>query len=144
MKKRLNSITLGVSDLARSRAFYEALGWEVDAELGDEGPLFFQAGDMLVALWGRNHLAEDSCVEDTPGWGGVTLAVSFSSPAEVDQVIEEARKAGAKIAKEPEKAFWGGYGAIFHDPDGHPWEAFHHPEWTVTENGGLYMSPPDS
>ncbi len=144
MKQRLNSITIGVADLARSRAFYEALGWKVDGELGEEGPIFFQAGETVIAIWGRDELAEDSCVDNSPGWGGITLAVSYGTQAEVDAVIEEARAAGARIGKEPELAFWGGYGAIFVDPDGHPWEVYHHPDWTVTEDGGLQMSAPGS
>jgi catechol 2,3-dioxygenase-like lactoylglutathione lyase family enzyme len=90
VKQRVSLITLGVSDLERARAFYEALGWRTGAAPGDD-VAFFQAGDMVLALWDRARLAEDSCVEDSPGWGGVTLALNFGSPAEVDAAIEEAR-----------------------------------------------------
>jgi len=82
MKQRVNVITLGVSDLERARAFYETLGWSTGAAPGDD-VVFFQAGDMVLALWDRRRLAEDSCVEDSPGWGGVTLALNLGSPAEV-------------------------------------------------------------
>jgi len=106
MKQRVSLITLGVGDLGRSRAFYEALGWKTGAAPGDD-VVFFQTGDMVVALWDRARLAEDSCVEDGGGWGGTTLALNFASPAEVDGAIEEARAAGAAIAREPAETFWG-------------------------------------
>jgi hypothetical protein len=138
MKQRVNLITLGVGDLARSRRFYEALGWRTKAEQGAD-VVFFQAGDMVVALWDRARLAEDSRVEDAPGWGGVTLAVNFASPEEVDAVTEEARQAGARIGREPAETFWGGYSSVIVDPDGHPWEIAHNPRWTVTEDGGVEL-----
>ena len=138
MKQRVSLITLGVADPERSRRFYEALGWSTGAE-ADADVVFFQAGEMVVALWDRARLAEDSCVEDSGGWGGMTLALNFGSPAEVDAVIEEARAAGATIGREPAEAFWGGYTALFLDPDGHPWEIAHNPHWTVTEDGGVRL-----
>ncbi len=115
-------ITLGVRDLSRARAFYEAIGWETGAEPGDD-VVFFQAGDMVLALWDRAKLAEDSCVEDAPGWGGVTAALNLGSREEVDAVTQEARAAGATIGREPAETFWGGYSGVFVDPDGHPWDA---------------------
>jgi len=136
MKQRVNLITLGVTDLERSRRFYEALGWGTGAEPGDD-VAFFQAGEMVVALWDRARLAEDSCVEDGGGWGGTTLALNFGSPAEVDATIEEARAAGATIGREPAETFWGGYSAVFLDPDGHPWEVAHNPRWEIGEDGGV-------
>jgi predicted lactoylglutathione lyase len=141
MKQRVNLITLGVTDLGRARRFYEALGWVTGATPGDD-VVFFQAGEMAVALWDRARLAEDSCVEDSPGWGGVTLAVNFGSREEVDATVEQARAAGARVGREPAEAFWGGYTGIFLDPDGHPWEVAHNPHWTVTEDGGIEISPP--
>jgi predicted lactoylglutathione lyase len=138
MKQRVSLITLGTTDLTRSRRFYEALGWKTGAE-PDDDVVFFQAGEMVVALWDRAKLAEDSCVEDGGGWGGVTLALNFASPAEVDEVIEEARAAGATIGREPAETFWGGYSGVFVDPDGHPWEIAHNPRWTVTEDGGIRL-----
>ena len=130
----MSLITLGVSDLARAKAFYEGLGWSSGAA-PDDDVVFFQAGGMIVALWDRGKLAEDSGVEDSPGWGGVTLAYNTRSPEEVDSVIEEARKAGAEIPREPGATFWGGYSAVFIDPEGHPWEVAHNPRWTITESG---------
>ena len=94
MDQRLSLVTLGVGDLARSRAFYEALGWSTGAE-PDADVVFFQTGSMVVALWDRAKLAEDSTVEDSGGWGGVTLAYNTRSPEEVDAVLAEAEAAGA-------------------------------------------------
>jgi catechol 2,3-dioxygenase-like lactoylglutathione lyase family enzyme len=139
MKQRVSLITLGVADLARARAFYEALGWSTGAEPGDD-VVFFQAGDMVLALWDRARLAEDSQVEDSGGWGGATLALNLGSPAEVDAAIEEARAAGAEIGREPAATFWGGYSGLFLDPDGHPWEVAHNPHWRLTEDGGVRLN----
>jgi len=138
MKQRVSVITLGVRDLERARAFYTALGWQAGAAPADD-VVFFQAGDMVLALWDRARLAEDSCVEDTPGWGGVTLALNVGSPAEVDTVTEEARAAGGRIGREPAETFWGGYSSVFVDPDGHPWEVAHNPHWELTEDGGVRL-----
>jgi predicted lactoylglutathione lyase len=141
MKQRLNLVTLGVADLGRARRFYEALGWTTGAGQEDD-VVFFQAGDMVVALWDRARLAEDSCVEDSPGWGGVTFAVNFASREEVDAATEEARSAGARIGREPAETFWGGYTSVIVDPDGHPWEIAHNPHWTITEDGGVRLAQP--
>jgi predicted lactoylglutathione lyase len=139
VEQRLTLITLGVADLARSRAFYEALGWKTGAG-PDDDVVFFQAGDLVVALWSRESLAEDSGVADTGGWGGVTLAHNVRSPAEVDAVIAEAEAAGAAIPRRGAETFWGGYSGIFVDPDGHPWEVAHNPRWELTETGAVRLS----
>jgi catechol 2,3-dioxygenase-like lactoylglutathione lyase family enzyme len=131
-------MTLGVRDLARARRFYEALGWETGAG-ADDDVVFFQTGDMVLALWDRARLAEDSCVEDSGGWGGVTPALNLGSTEEVDAVIEEARAAGAVIGREPAETFWGGYSAVFIDPEGHPVEIAHNPSWMLTPDGGVTM-----
>ncbi len=139
MKQRVNVITLGVANLGRARAFYEALGWTTGAKPADD-VVFFQAGEMVLALWDRARLAKDSCVTDVGGWGGVTLALNLGSPAEVDAATEQARAAGATIGREPAETFWGGYSAVFIDPDGHPWEIAHNPHWTLTPDGGVQLS----
>ena len=138
VRQRVSVITLGVRDLSRARGFYEALGWETGAEPQDD-VVFFQAGGMVLALWDRTRLAEDSCVEDARGWGGVTLALNLASREEVDRVTEEARTAGATIAREPGETFWGGYDSVFIDPEGHPWEIAHNPHWTLTADGGVRL-----
>jgi catechol 2,3-dioxygenase-like lactoylglutathione lyase family enzyme len=138
MEQRLSLVTLGVTDLPSARAFYEALGWTTGAA-PDDDVVFFQAGGMIVALWSRASLAEDSGVEDAGGWGGITLAYNTRSQEEVDAVIEEARGAGARIVREPAATFWGGYSAAFLDPDGHPWEVAHNPHWTLGEDGSVRL-----
>ena len=137
MEQRLSLVTLGVADLARSRAFYEALGWTA----GDETPevVFFDAGGMVLALWDRGRLAQDSAVTDGGGWGGVTLAHNVRSPAEVDAVIAQARAAGATIGRDPAPTFWGGYSGLFIDPDGHPWEVAHNPFWPIGADGRIRL-----
>jgi uncharacterized glyoxalase superfamily protein PhnB len=137
MDQRLSLITLGVEDVSRAQQFYEALGWKADGGVDNETDhvAFFQAGGMIVGLWGREKLAADSCVEDGGGWGGVTLAYNVSSPAEVDAVLEEAKAAGAQIPRAGAETFWGGYSGVFVDPDGHPWEVAHNPHWTVHDDG---------
>ena len=138
MEQRVTLITLGVRDLAGARAFYETLGWVTRAK-PDDDVVFFQAGGLVFALWGRDQLAEDSGVEDAGGWGGVTLAHNVRSPGEVDSVIEEARGAGADIVREPAETFWGGYSAAFVDPEGHAWEVAHNPHWTMRQDGSVEL-----
>jgi uncharacterized protein len=138
VEQRLSLVTLGVSELSRARRFYEALGWKTRAG-PDDDVVFFQAGGVIMALWGREQLAEDSGVVDGGGWGGVTPAHNVRSPAEVDAVVEEARAAGARIAREPAETFWGGYSGVFVDPDGHPWEVAHNPHWQLAEDGSVTL-----
>ena len=138
MEQRLSLVTLGVSDLGRARAFYGALGWTTRAA-PDDDVVFFQAGGMVVALWGRHQLAQDSAVEDPGGWGGVTLAHNVRSPAEVDAVMAEAEAAGARIGRPGGETFWGGYSGLFVDPDGHPWEVAHNPRWTIRDDGSIEL-----
>src|SRR3954470_22386673 len=104
MEQRVSLITLGVRDLSRAVAFYRELGWEPVPDDNDD-VFFFQAGGVIFALWGRDQLAAESAVPDSGGWGGVTLAHNVRSPADVDAVIEQARQAGARIAREPGPAF---------------------------------------
>jgi uncharacterized protein len=141
MEQRLSLITLGVRDVSRTQAFYEALGWHVDGGVNDETDhvAFFQAGGMIVALWDRSKLADDSGVKDSGGWGGVTLAHNVRSPEEVDAVLAEAASAGATIPRYGAATFWGGYSGVFIDPDGHPWEVAHNPAWTLHEDGRVTL-----
>ncbi len=140
MQQRLSVITLGVRDLVRSRAFYEALGWTTSAD-PDDDVVFFQTGCIVLALWGREQLAEDSVVSDAGGWGGVTLAHNVRSPAEVDAVLAEAERAGASIGRPGAETFWGGYSGVFTDPEGHPWEVAHNPFWTIAGDGSIVLPP---
>jgi predicted lactoylglutathione lyase len=138
VEQRISLVTLGTRDLARARAFYEALGWTTGAA-PDDDVVFFQAGGMVVALWDRAKLAEDSGVDDFDGWGGITLAHNVRSPEEVDAVIAEAEEAGASIPRHGTATFWGGYSGIFIDPDGHAWEVAHNPFWTIGDDGTVSL-----
>jgi predicted lactoylglutathione lyase len=138
VEQRVSLVTLGVADVGRARVFYEALGWKTGAEPGAD-IAFFQAGGMVVALWSRTSLAEDSAVHDSGGWGGVTLAHNVASAADVDRVLDEAAAAGATIARPGAETFWGGYSGVFIDPDGHPWEVAHNPHWTLADDGSVHL-----
>ena len=138
MEPRVSLITLGVADLERARAFYEALGWRSDSK-PEDGVVFFQSGGMVFGLWSREELAKDSEVVDNGGWGGVTLAYNVGSPADVDAFLAKAQAAGAQIAREGGETFWGGYNAVFIDPDGHPWEIAHNPFWTLGADGNITL-----
>lgn len=140
MEQRLSLVTLGVIDIDRSRSFYEALGWQGESPNGEV--VFFQANGFVFGLWSRGELAGDSAVSDNGGWGGVTLAHNVGSPAEVDQVLDEAEAAGATIGRPGEANFWGGYSGVFIDPDGHPWEIAHNPGWPITDDGRTLLHEP--
>lgn len=137
MQQRISVITLGVSDLPRARSFYAALGWEDRSGMDDI--VFCQAGGMVLGLWDRGHLAEDSGVDDPGGWGGVTLAHNVGSPAEVDALLSDAAAAGATITVAARATDWGGYSGVFADPDGHTWEVAHNPHWELGPDGTVTM-----
>jgi uncharacterized protein len=138
MEQRITAITLGVDDLDRAKAFYEALGWRSNTPPELE-VAFFQAGGMVLALWDREKIAADSGVQIGSGYGGVTLAYNGRSPAEVDAVIADARAAGATITREPGETFWGGYAGVFVDLDGYPWEVAHNQDWALAEDGSVTL-----
>jgi catechol 2,3-dioxygenase-like lactoylglutathione lyase family enzyme len=139
MEQRVSLITLGVADVARARVFYERLGWQTAVEPAADVS-FFQAGGIVVALWGRAALAADSVVlDDGGGWGGITLAHNVRSREDVDAVLGEARAAGATIARPGAETFWGGYSGVFVDLDGHRWEIAHNPYWTLRDDGSVVL-----
>ena len=137
MKQRVTLITLGYHDYQRARDFYTGMGWQV--HWTDDDVMFFQAGPMVFALWDREKLAKDSEVQDSGGWGGVTLAYNVNSPEEVDEVLAEAKAAGGAVPRPGGKTFWGGYSGIFIDTEGHPWEVAHNPRWTVRDDGSISL-----
>lgn len=137
MEQRLSLVTLGVRDLARAKAFYEALGWSGESPDGEV--IFFQAGGVIIALWDRAALAEDSGVSDGGAWGGVTIAHNVDSPEAVEAVLAEAVTAGATIARAGAPTFWGGYSGVFVDPEGHPWEVAHNPGWPLAADGSIRL-----
>ena len=137
MEQRISLITLGVADVAAARRFYERLGWSGTSPDGEV--VFFQAGGMVLALWGRELLAQDSGASDGGGWGGVTLAHNVASPAEVDAVLEEVAAAGGHVVRPGRPTAWGGYAGAFVDLDGHTWEVAHNPAWPLAEDGSVRL-----
>lgn len=141
MEQRLSLVTLGVADLPRAVAFYEALGWT----RGNRHPeiAFFQLNGIVLALFPRAALAEDAgLAAEGGGFGGIALAYNARSREDVDAVLAEAKAAGARILKPAADAFWGGYSGYFADPDGHPWEVAWNPEWEMAENGDVRLTYP--
>jgi catechol 2,3-dioxygenase-like lactoylglutathione lyase family enzyme len=140
MKPRITLITIGVDDLERSLRFYrDGLGLKTEGVVGTEfehGAVAFfdlQAG-LKLALWPRKSLAHDSGLpQGSPSPTGFVLGHNVSSKAEVDAVMEQARRAGAVIVKPAHDTFWGGYAGYFQDPDGHLWEVAWNPQWIAEE-----------
>lgn len=135
MEQRITLVTLGVRDLSRSIAFYGALGWRAHPTSVDGEVVFFDSGGLVVALWGRDELAADAGVEDSGGWGGVTLAHNVRTAQQVDDILADATAAGARLARAGAPTPWGGYSGVFIDPDGHPWEIAVNPGWPLDDAG---------
>lgn len=140
MKPRITLITLGVDDLERSLVFYrDGLGFPTKGIVGSEfehGAVAFldlQPG-LRLAIWPRASLAHDAGLPEAPGSATeLSLAHNVNSPAEVDAVMEQASRAGARVVKPAQRAFWGGYAGYFQDPDGHLWEVAWNPAIAVPE-----------
>jgi uncharacterized protein len=136
--QRITLITLGVADLARARAFYEALGW-CPTQV-QEGVVFYQMHGAVLGLFGKADLAADQGRPDAAlGTGAMTLAQNFATEAEVNIAFEAALAAGAVKLKAPEKVFWGGYSGYYADPDGHVWELAMNPFWPLQPDGSLIL-----
>ncbi len=139
--QRVTLITLGVTDLDRSKAFYGALGWTPTREMPGE-VVFYQINGMALGFFGLGPLAEDQGRPDAKlGTGAMTLAQNFNTEDEVDAAYTAAIAAGATPLKAPEKVFWGGYSGYYADPDGHVWEVAHNPFWPLNEDGSLTLPP---
>jgi uncharacterized protein len=139
LQQRFSIITLGVTDLARSREFYERLGWRKSAA-SNVGIVFFQAGCAALALYPRQELAKDAKAgAQGEGFRAFTLAYNARSRAEVDSVLSQAKAAGAGIQKPAEEAFWGGYSGYFADPDGFLWEVAWNPFFPIADNGAIQL-----
>lgn len=140
MQPRISFVTLGVADVARARAFYERLGFTASS-MSQDGVAFFDAGGVVLSLFGRAALAADALAADAqaddaaPAFSGVALAHNVRSDAEVDAVLAEAVAAGATLKKPGQKVFWGGYAGYFADPDGHLWEVAHNPFLPLDPDG---------
>lgn len=140
MQQRISLITLGVSDLARARRFYEeGLGWQTGMAVGSE-VVFFQLNGLILSLYPRAALAQDVGVpREGSGLTEITLAHNVSTEAEVDSVLNEAQRAGGQIVKPASRAEWGGYSGYFADPDGHLWEVAHNPSFPIDAEGNTWL-----
>jgi len=128
MEQRLSIITLGVADLKRSRAFYDALGWKVASEEQAEQIVAYDLISMTLCLYPLDKLGEDAKIKvNHQEYSTITLAYNVRSEEEVDAALAEAVKAGGKLIKTAEKVFWGGYSGYFADPDGNLWEVAFNP-----------------
>jgi uncharacterized protein len=142
MEARISLITLGVADVSRSRAFYEALGWKASTA-SQPDVAFFQGNGLALTLFGRRDLAKDAGLDDKPtGFAAISIAYNAHTRAEVDAVFDQAVAAGARAVKRPVDVFWGGYSGYFADPDGHLWEVAWNPFFPLDEEGNLHL--PDS
>jgi uncharacterized protein len=140
MKQSVSLITLGVADYERAKMFYEALGWRTAMDV--EETAFFEANGVVLVLWGRDKLAADmGIVDGGADWGAIVLAHNVASNAEVEAVIDEARKNGAAITREPAETFYGGYAGCFRDLDGHTWEIAHNPGFGLESDGSVKLPP---
>jgi len=139
MEQRLSVVTLGVRDVARSRAFYESLGWRA-VEPSGEGVAFFQMPGMILGLYGREALAVDAGVAaEGAGFAGVALAWNGRSKDEVDAAIHRFVVAGGRLVRPAHDAFWGGYSGYVADPDGHLWEIAWNPSFPIAEDGAVRL-----
>ena len=138
MQQRVSLITLGVADYEAAKAFYAALGWVPALDI--EETAFFEAGGVILTLWGREKLAPDLGVaDDGAQFGGIGLAHNVRSREEVHEVIELARANGAQISREPAETFYGGYAGVFRDLDGHAWEIAHNPGFGLDDDGKIVL-----
>ncbi len=136
---RVSLITLGVSDLARARAFYETgLGWRVSPASQDE-VVFFQLGRLALALFARSALAQEAGMASGGGFAGIALAHNVREPEDVDRMLRQAEAAGARITRRAEAKAWGGRAGYFADPDGHLWEIAWNPHFPLAPDGALRL-----
>ncbi len=139
MQPRLTLVTLGVSDIARARRFYEQLGFTASSA-SQPTVTFMSAGGVVLSLFGRADLALDAQVTDAPtGFAAITLAHNCRSEAEVDAVIAHAVACGATLKKSAQKVFWGGYAGYFADLDGHLWEVAYNPFMPLDAEGRMQL-----
>jgi len=138
VEQRVSLVTLGVSDYAQAKAFYEALGWSVALDI--EETAFFQANGCVLVLWARDKLAKDTGISDDGArWGGIVLAHNVRSREEVEDVVEQARSNGAEITREPSETFFGGYAGACLYLDRHPWGVRHDPGFGLDDDGRVVL-----
>ena len=137
---RLGIVTLGVADLARSIAFYEALGWE-RCSSSSEAIAWFRTADTHIGLFPWDELAEDADLPPgrRPGFGGITLAINVEAADDVAPALAAVVAAGGTLLKPATLTDWGGTSGYVADPDGHPWEIAHNPDFAIGEDGRLHI-----
>ncbi len=140
MEPRLSLVTLGVADLDRSMAFYEALGWKRSMTKA-EGVAFFQLGPIVLSLWPNSDLAADAGLPERASteFRGLSLAHNVRQRDEVDAAVTLMESAGGTVLKTPGETFWGGYIAYVADPDGHVWEIAWNPGFPIAEDGAVTL-----
>jgi uncharacterized protein len=139
---KLPAVTLGVHDVPASARFYEAIGFQRKFRATGDEIVFLDGGGIVLALWGREKLAEDTGLpaQSKPGaFRGATFAWNCATKAEVDAVFTKAVDAGASTLRQPEGTDYGGYRGYFFDPDGHAWEVVQAPGFTFTQDGRLIL-----
>jgi predicted lactoylglutathione lyase len=122
---RLTMVTLGISNMRASIAFYEALGFTRKFKVTGEAVAFFETGGTAIGLFPWDQLAQDVTLPEHPrpqAFRGMTLAWNCNSPEEVDSVLDFAVSRGASLLKPAHKTDYDGYSGYFADPDNHPWE----------------------
>jgi uncharacterized protein len=136
----ISLITLGVADVAKATAFYERLGFVKLKTASQDDVSFFQAGAVVLAIWGREAQREDPDANELwTGNGGMVVAQNVASEAEVDAMMTKAEAAGARILKRAAKTVWGGYNGYFADADGHVWEVAFNPFWPLRDEGRVNL-----
>ena len=136
MEPRISLVTLGVADLDRAAAFYEALGWRREEQ--DGGVVFFDLLGQSLSLYPRADLARDMGLEEAAlGHGAMTLGHNVAAREDVAPLVERARAAGARVLREPSDVFWGGHIAYVADPDGHVWEIAWNPHAPLGPSGAF-------
>lgn len=139
MALRLSLVTLGVADLARATAFYGALGL-APGPASNDSVVFFDMDGIILALYGRQALAEDARVEVAgAGFSGMTLAWNVADRPAVEAALARAVAAGGHLVKPAEAVFWGGFSGYFADPDGHLWEVAHNPFFPIDARGVTHL-----
>jgi predicted lactoylglutathione lyase len=140
MAQRISLITLGFTDIDQARSFYEGLGWmPVGGTEPDADIFFYQGLGMIIALWERGKLADDTAVSDGGGWGGITLGYCVGAREEVDAILAKGEQVGGTIVRPGNETFWGGYSGVIVDPGGHAWEIAYQPNWTLHEDGSVSL-----
>lgn len=135
LPNRINLVTLGVSDVKASAAFYESLGFSRAAFESDDIS-FFQLDGTVLALFGSRDLAEDAGVEPPDRHSAaMTVAINFATREDVDAAFELAQACGARIVQPARQVVWGGYSGYFADPDGHLWELAYNPHFQLDARG---------